>query len=71
MRDHLNTKDFNDAVKNLPFIGYRTRMDLAFKVTHEQLLTKAGGNSLLARWVRDAVPTLKQRHFNVRTFNQR
>lgn len=43
MRDYLNTKDFNEAVRNIPFIGFRTRMDLAFKLTHEQLLTKAGG----------------------------
>ena len=43
MRDHLNTQDFNEAVRNLPFIGFRTRMDLAFKVTHEQLFAKAGG----------------------------
>jgi len=43
MKDYLNWKDFNEAVKNLPYIGYRTRMDLAFNRTHQELFTKEGG----------------------------
>ena len=43
MKQYLNWQDFNEAVKKLPYIGYRTRMDLAFNRTHEELFTKEGG----------------------------
>jgi len=38
-----NPYDFNRAIANSPFIGYRTRIDLAFKRVEEELFTIKGG----------------------------
>ena len=42
--DHTNLKDFNNAVENLPYYGYLTRIDLALQKAHEQLFTLKDGS---------------------------
>ena len=41
-RDYLTTKSFNEAVGNLPFYGYMTRIDHALKLAHKELYTAEG-----------------------------
>ena len=43
LNDFYNTTSFNDAVGKSPYFGFKTRMDLAFKVAEEELFTLAGG----------------------------
>ncbi|XP_065071301.1 vitrin-like isoform X2 [Rhopilema esculentum] len=43
-KDFLTTEAFNEAVQNLPFYGYQTRIDHALELAHRELYTVAGGN---------------------------
>ena len=43
LNQFYNTTSFNAAVRMSPFYGYRTRMDLAFKLAKDELFTLAGG----------------------------
>ena len=41
--DHFSTPDFLKAVEKVEHFGYRTRIDLAFKVATEELFAEKGG----------------------------
>ena len=41
--DHFSVADFNNAIDNSPFFGFRTRIDYAFKIATEQLFVHSGG----------------------------
>lgn len=43
MTDYMDTRSFNEAVRKLPHIGYRTRMDYGFEKVINELFTPAGG----------------------------
>ena len=40
--DYLTTSSFNEAVENLPFYGYMTRIDRALELSHKELYTAEG-----------------------------
>ena len=40
--DFLSTDSFNQAIDNLPFYGYMTRIDTALKLAHTELYTSQG-----------------------------
>lgn len=40
--EFLTTNTFNDAVQNLPFYGYMTRIDKALELAHTELYTEKG-----------------------------
>ncbi len=40
--DFLTTESFNEAVGNLPYYGYMTRIDTALKLAHTHLYTSKG-----------------------------
>ena len=43
LNDYHTNEDFRDAILNIPYIGYRTRIDLAFKLTYDDVFTKDNG----------------------------